>query len=121
MSNQLMFTVDAEALCQVLLALNGPGHLIRELQATRDKPPILTGNPIDTLLTQYNAQVEAYKDGTTAHDQTDKHEAAPMSEKDVLNAAHQTRGHYSTIDGLFQFSESQLIAFYRRILAGSAK
>ena len=46
-------TVNAEALRQVLAALTGPGHLIRELQFTRDKPPIMTGNPIDTLIHEY--------------------------------------------------------------------
>lgn len=51
--------VDGEALRQVLQALNGPGHHIRELQATRDKPPLFTGNPIDTLIMEYNVAVEA--------------------------------------------------------------
>lgn len=49
-----MVSVSAEALYEVLTALNGPGHLIRELQVTRDKPPVLTGNPIDLLISQYN-------------------------------------------------------------------
>lgn len=47
-------TVDAAALHSVLEALNGSPHRIRELQATRDKPPILEGNPIDKLIAQYN-------------------------------------------------------------------
>jgi hypothetical protein len=47
-------SVNAEALRRVLIALTGPGHLIRELQFTRDKPPILTGNPIDTLIREFN-------------------------------------------------------------------
>lgn len=49
--------VDAEALQQVLQALVGPGYLIRELQATRDKPPLFTGNPIDTLVREYNEAI----------------------------------------------------------------
>lgn len=53
-------TVNAEALRCVLNALIGAPHLIRELQATRDKPPLLTGNPIDTLVTEFNAAVEAW-------------------------------------------------------------
>lgn len=53
-------TVNTEALRQVLQALNGPDHYIRELQATRDRPPIFTGNPIDTLINEFNAAVEAY-------------------------------------------------------------
>lgn len=50
-------TVDAQALYQVLSALNSRGHMLAELQATRDKPPILTGNPIDKLIDEYNAQI----------------------------------------------------------------
>lgn len=33
-------TVSAKALYQVLSALNGPGHHIRELQALRGGPPL---------------------------------------------------------------------------------
>ena len=51
--------VDADALHSVLQALIGPSHLIRELQATRDNPPILVGNPIDTLIREYNAFYDA--------------------------------------------------------------
>jgi len=53
-------TVSAAALRDVLNALVGAPHLIRELQATRDKPPIMTGNPIDTLIAEFNAAVEAF-------------------------------------------------------------
>jgi hypothetical protein len=52
-------TVDASALREVLLALVGPPHLVRELQATRDKPPLFEGNPIDTLLSDFNRAVES--------------------------------------------------------------
>lgn len=50
-------TVDAKALRDILYALTGPGHYIRELQATRSIAK-LTGvkNPIDVLLDQFNAQ-----------------------------------------------------------------
>lgn len=49
-------TVNKEALYKVLRALNGPDHLIRELQATR-RIAELTGyvNPIDQLIRDYNA------------------------------------------------------------------
>ena len=49
-------TVSTDALRQVLQALNGPGHYIRELQVTRDFP----GNPINTLIKEFNAAVEAW-------------------------------------------------------------
>ena len=45
-----IISVDKKALLKVLAALTGPPHLIRELQATRDRPPIIEGNPIDILL-----------------------------------------------------------------------
>lgn len=48
--------VDSKALKQVLSALNGPAHHIRELQATRNLPG--DDNPINTLINQYNAWVE---------------------------------------------------------------
>lgn len=54
---RLMVSVDADALGQVLRALNGPGHYIRELQVTRDldnKGLSLERNPINLLIEQYN-------------------------------------------------------------------
>jgi hypothetical protein len=55
-----MVSVDAEALQQVLNALIGPGHHIRELQFTRGLPPLgsLPRNPIDLLIEQYNAAIK---------------------------------------------------------------
>lgn len=44
-------SVDADSLRRILLALNGPGHYIRELQATRGP---LFSNPIDKLAAQYD-------------------------------------------------------------------
>jgi hypothetical protein len=55
--------VDADALYQVLQALNGPGHYIRELQVTRGP---LFDNPIDKLATQYNEW--ATKQAEVKHD-----------------------------------------------------
>jgi len=52
----LKFSVDAEALGQVLMALTGPGHLIRELQAIRNLPD----NPISTLISQFNEQTRLH-------------------------------------------------------------
>lgn len=54
-------TVSATALRQVLNALNGPAHYIRELQVTRG-PLIGDDNPINILCDEYNAAVEAYND-----------------------------------------------------------
>lgn len=46
-------TVDAADLREILVALNGPAHYIRELQVIRS----LGNNPIDRLIEQFNAQV----------------------------------------------------------------
>ena len=47
--------VDAKALQEVLQALTGPGHLIRELQVTRGSE--LFENPIDKLVMDFQAYV----------------------------------------------------------------
>ncbi len=59
MTDNLKVTVTAKALHQVLGALIGPGHYIRELQATRNLPGI--DNPINTLIDEYNAAIDASK------------------------------------------------------------
>ena len=54
--------VDAYALGLLLHALVGASYKVRELQATRGLPP-LPGhdpNPIDTLVEQYNAAINAH-------------------------------------------------------------
>lgn len=51
-------TISAEPLRQILQALLGPGHHIRELQATRSLHALGHPNPIDTLVEEYNAFVE---------------------------------------------------------------
>lgn len=48
-------TVNADALYEVLQALVGPGHHIRELQATRSLHKLGHPNPIDTLIEDYEA------------------------------------------------------------------
>lgn len=53
-------TVDAAALREVLQALVGPPHWIRELQVTRGLPS--GTNPIDLLVRQFNAQQGAADD-----------------------------------------------------------
>jgi hypothetical protein len=55
MEDETKFSVDASALRQILVALNGAGHLIRELQATVSLP----GSPIQVLTEQFNAQAAA--------------------------------------------------------------
>ena len=50
-------TVAAEPLRQVLQALIGPGHLIRELQATRSLHALTYDNPIELLIEQFNDSV----------------------------------------------------------------
>ena len=51
--------VNAEALRQVLHALNGPEHYIRELQYTRG---IDENNPINILMGEYSAAVEVFNE-----------------------------------------------------------
>lgn len=48
------FLMDANAMQQLLEALTGPLHYIREIQVTRG----LGDNPIDLLLNQYNTQAK---------------------------------------------------------------
>lgn len=50
-------TVDGKALRQVLEALIGPGHFIRELQALRSPEELFPDNPINVLIKEYNQQV----------------------------------------------------------------
>lgn len=51
--------VDAIALGQVLHALLGPSHHIREMLAIRD---IVDNDPIGKLIEQYNEQVNAHRE-----------------------------------------------------------
>ncbi len=54
-----MVSVPQDALYQVLRALMGPGHLIRELQATMNLPPLAGhANPINVLVQAYNNRSE---------------------------------------------------------------
>jgi len=55
-------TVSADALRQILSALVGPPHYIRELQAIRS----LGDSPIDKLIDEYNSQVKDAQEETTA-------------------------------------------------------
>lgn len=57
MSNN-MVSVPAEALRQVIGALIGPPHYIRELQVIRNLPG--ADDPISQLITAYNAWVDEY-------------------------------------------------------------
>ncbi len=53
----LKVTVTADALFQVLSALQGPGYLIRELQVVARLPG---DNPLSTLAREYNEAVIAF-------------------------------------------------------------
>ncbi len=48
------FLMNHKALHEVLQALCGPDHYVRELQYTRSLP----GNAINTLVTQFNDQIQ---------------------------------------------------------------
>ncbi len=70
-------TVSADALRQVLNALNGPAHYIRELQVTRNisKLPGMNPNPINILVDEYTAAVDAHnKSIETEQKQEEKHD-----------------------------------------------
>ena len=53
-------TVDAAALRKVLVALTGPGHLIRELQALRGFS-LAKDDPINTLIEDFNTAVDNWE------------------------------------------------------------
>lgn len=59
-------TVNMEALGRVLEALNGPWHLIRELQATRG-PLVGDDNPINILINEYNNYTKKSEKETLAN------------------------------------------------------
>lgn len=50
--------VSASALRELLSAIAGPPHLIRELQVIRGLPG--SDNPINTLINEFNECVEAF-------------------------------------------------------------
>jgi hypothetical protein len=54
MTDRAMVTVDANALRQVLQALTGPAHLIREIQMTRSIASLTGDDPIGRLVDDYN-------------------------------------------------------------------
>jgi hypothetical protein len=53
-TDRAMVTVDANALRQVLQALTGPAHLIREIQMTRSIASLTGDDPIGRLVDDYN-------------------------------------------------------------------
>lgn len=53
--------VDGQALYRLLVALNGPGHRVRELQATRNLPG--EANPINVLTNQLERHLQQNKGG----------------------------------------------------------
>ncbi|WP_144106836.1 hypothetical protein [Paraburkholderia sp. BCC1886] len=57
------FAVTFTALQDVLLALNGPGHYIRELQVTRSLHGLgVTVNPIEQLVEQFEMHRKAHSE-----------------------------------------------------------
>lgn len=61
-------TISAEPLRQILQALTGPGHLIREIQYTRSLHALGHPNPIDTLIEEYNEEVRKANNVTGSSD-----------------------------------------------------
>ena len=56
-------TVSTDALRQLLNAAVGPGHYMRELQATREPAALFADNPINILVRQFNDQVAPVSNG----------------------------------------------------------
>lgn len=58
--NDERILVSADALKQLLAALNGPPHYICELQVTRGPLPLIgNDNPINILIDNYNEQLKS--------------------------------------------------------------
>lgn len=62
MTDPTTITVSAEPLREILQALIGPGHLIRELQALQRLPD----SPITKLVSEYNAWATAQNETSEA-------------------------------------------------------
>jgi len=62
--DQKLVSVDADALREVLQALIGPAHHIRELQATRSLHAMGYPNAIDTLVESFNEAVTGARKAT---------------------------------------------------------
>lgn len=52
-------TVSAQALHKLLIALNGPPHILREMQVCRGK--MFPDNPIDVLTNEMNGAIEEHE------------------------------------------------------------
>lgn len=59
--------VSADALYQVLQALVGPGHLIRELQATRSLHKLGHPNAIELLIEDYQSAIKSTQTSPPEH------------------------------------------------------
>lgn len=66
-------TVSAQALSEVLAALLGPAHHIRELQLFACAHPMVSvNNPIKKLVEEYNAAVDVYNAAAEVHNKENK-------------------------------------------------
>lgn len=82
--------VTASHLYALLTALNGPGHHIRELQATRNLPPLGKDyvNPIDALIKEYTKQQMFGDFQHRVHIWFEKCFAEPLDTADVRVRCH---------------------------------
>lgn len=77
--------VNSIALRQILMALNGPGHLIRELQYTRNVSKLLGEiNPIDRIVNDFNNYVNKKNDNQADNCGRDERGAAASCSPDGL-------------------------------------
>jgi hypothetical protein len=86
--------VSAEALRQVLQALNGPSYFIRELQATRNLPGVV--NPINTLVKNYSEAVSAKGEAPADESPNTRMREALEAIKEAVCAP--AAGHWDTME-----------------------
>jgi hypothetical protein len=75
-------SVSAKAIHELLTALNGPSHLVRELQALRN-PPFGAENPINILIEEFNCEMERIKTGYLLYPFLDDETATLWSTSDI--------------------------------------
>ncbi len=74
----IKLSISSGPLRRVLEALNGPPHLIRELQATRG-PLVGDDNPINILVNEFNEQIREQENGKKTKKSNGKNRQGPAT------------------------------------------